>query len=215
MPVAEETVKLIIKHLVFLQDREIDNFEIYKIAMEIGITQDEVLLVIKNIESFQKEIDILTWVLIKEIAYRMLKYEATAVSTDDLLEIAEKFQCSFDQIKRFYQSDFFKNNQKNKDWITRLGIFDTYKQMLHAKQNRDAQQEFKLKTKNGKVINNETLQLFHEKLNEERLFFLLLMKNNKKNEVLKDFYETTINSTKKLRKHINLILNQKLIIDDN
>lgn len=215
MPVAEETVKLIIKHLVFLQDREIDNFEIYKIAMEIGITQDEVLWVIKNIESFQKEIDILTWVLIKEIAYRMLKYEATAVSTDDLLEIAEKFQCSFDQIKRFYQSDFFKNNQKNKDWTTRLGIFDTYKQMLHAKQNRDAQQEFKLKTKNGKVINNETLQLFHEKLNEERLFFLLLMKNNKKNEVLKDFYETTINSTKKLRKHINLILNQKLIIDDN
>ena len=215
MPVAEETVKLIIKHLVFLQDREIDNFEIYKIAMEIGITQDEVLWVIKNIESFQKEIDILTWVLIKEIAYRMLKYEATAVSTDDLLEIAEKFQCSFDQIKRFYQSDFFKNNQKNKDWTTRLGIFDTYKQMLHAKQNRDAQQEFKLKTKNGRVINNETLQLFHEKLNEERLFFLLLMKNNKKNEVLKDFYETTINSTKKLRKHINLILNQKLIIDDN
>lgn len=215
MPVAEETVKLIIKHLVFLQDREIDNFEIYKIAMEIGIAQDEVLWVIKNIESFQKEIDILTWVLIKEIAYRMLKYEATAVSTDDLLEIAEKFQCSFDQIKRFYQSDFFKNNQKNKDWTTRLGIFDTYKQMLHAKQNRDAQQEFKLKTKNGKVINNETLQLFHEKLNEERLFFLLLMKNNKKNEVLKDFYETTINSTKKLRKHINLILNQKLIIDDN
>ena len=68
MPVAEETVKLIIKHLVFLQDREIDNFEIYKIAMEIGITQDEVLWVIKNIESFQKEIDILTWVLIKEIA---------------------------------------------------------------------------------------------------------------------------------------------------
>lgn len=215
MPVAEETIKLIIKHLVFLQDREIDNFEIYKIAMEIGIAQDEVLWVIKNIESFQKEIDILTWVLIKEIAYRMLKYEATAVSTDDLLEIAEKFQCSFDQIKRFYQSDFFKNNQKNKDWTTRLGIFDTYKQMLHAKQNRDAQQEFKLKTKNGKVINNETLQLFHEKLNEERLFFLLLMKNNKKNEVLKDFYETTINSTKKLRKHINLILNQKLIIDDN
>lgn len=215
MPVAEETVKLIIKHLVFLQDREIDNFEIYKIAMEIGIAQDEVFWVIKNIESFQKEIDILTWVLIKEIAYRMLKYEATAVSTDDLLEIAEKFQCSFDQIKRFYQSDFFKNNQKNKDWTTRLGIFDTYKQMLHAKQNRDAQQEFKLKTKNGKVINNETLQLFHEKLNEERLFFLLLMKNNKKNEVLKDFYETTINSTKKLRKHINLILNQKLIIDDN
>lgn len=215
MPVAEETVKLIIKHLVFLQDREIDNFEIYKIAMEIGIAQDEVLWVIKNIESFQKEIDILTWVLIKEIAYRMLKYEATAVSTDDLLEIAEKFQCSFDQIKRFYQSDFFKNNQKNKDWTTRLGIFDTYKQMLHAKQNRDTQQEFKLKTKNGKVINNETLQLFHEKLNEERLFFLLLMKNNKKNEVLKDFYETTINSTKKLRKHINLILNQKLIIDDN
>lgn len=215
MPVAEETVKLIIKHLVFLQDREIDNFEIYKIAMEIGITQDEVFWVIKNMESFQKEIDILTWVLIKEIAYRMLKYEATAVSTDDLLEIAEKFQCSFDQIKRFYQSDFFKNNQKNKDWSTRLGIFDTYKQMLHAKQNRDAQQEFKLKTKNGKVINNETLQLFHEKLNEERLFFLLLMKNNKKNEVLKDFYETTINSTKKLRKHINLILNQKLIIDDN
>ena len=215
MPVAEETIKLIIKHLVFLQDREIDNFEIYKIAMEIGITQDEVFWVIKNIESFQKEIDILTWVLIKEIAYRMLKYEATAVSTDDLLEIAEKFQCSFDQIKRFYQSDFFKNNQKNKDWTTRLGIFDTYKQMLHAKQNRDAQQEFKLKTKNGKVINNETLQLFHEKLNEERLFFLLLMKNNKKNEVLKDFYETTINSTKKLRKHINLILNQKLIIDDN
>lgn len=215
MPVAEETVKLIIKHLVFLQDREIDNFEIYKIAMEMGIAQDEVLWVIKNIESFQKEIDILTWVLIKEIAYRMLKYEATAVSTDDLLEIAEKFQCSFDQIKRFYQSDFFKNNQKNRDWTTRLGIFDTYKQMLHAKQNRDAQQEFKLKTKNGKVINNETLQLFHEKLNEERLFFLLLMKNNKKNEVLKDFYETTINSTKKLRKHINLILNQKLIIDDN
>lgn len=215
MLVAEETVKLIIKHLVFLQDREIDNFEIYKITMEIGIAQDEVLWVIKNIESFQKEIDILTWVLIKEIAYRMLKYEATAVSTDDLLEIAEKFQCSFDQIKRFYQSDFFKNNQKNKDWTTRLGIFDTYKQMLHAKQNRDAQQEFKLKTKNGKVINNETLQLFHEKLNEERLFFLLLMKNNKKNEVLKDFYETTINSTKKLRKHINLILNQKLIIDDN
>lgn len=215
MPVAEETIKLIIKHLVFLQDREIDNFEIYKIAMEIGIAQDEVLWVIKNIESFQKEIDILTWVLIKEIAYRMLKYEATAVSTDDLLEIAEKFQCSFDQIKRFYQSDFFKNNQKNKDWTTRLGIFDTYKQMLHAKQNRNAQQEFKLKTKNGKVINNETLQLFHEKLNEERLFFLLLMKNNKKNEVLKDFYETTINSTKKLRKHINLILNQKLIIDDN
>lgn len=215
MPVAEEIIKLIIKHLVFLQDREIDNFEIYKIAMEIGITQDEVFWVIKNIESFQKEIDILTWVLIKEIAYRMLKYEATAVSTDDLLEIAEKFQCSFDQIKRFYQSDFFKNNQKNKDWTTRLGIFDTYKQMLHAKQNRDAQQEFKLKTKNGKVINNETLQLFHEKLNEERLFFLLLMKNNKKNEVLKDFYETTINSTKKLRKHINLILNQKLIIDDN
>lgn len=215
MPVAEETIKLIIKHLVFLQDREIDNFEIYKIAMEIGIAQDEVLWVIKNIESFQKEIDILTWVLIKEIAYRMLKYEATAVSTDDLLEIAEKFQCSFDQIKRFYQSDFFKNNQKNKDWTTRLGIFDTYKQMLHAKQNRDVQQEFKLKTKNGKVINNETLQLFHEKLNEERLFFLLLMKNNKKNEVLKDFYETTINSTKKLRKHINLILNQKLIIDDN
>lgn len=215
MPVAEDTVKLIIKHLVFLQDREIDNFEIYKIAMEIGITQDEVLWVIKNIESFQKEINILTWVLIKEIAYRMLKYEATAVSTDDLLEIAEKFQCSFDQIKRFYQSDFFKNNQKNKDWTTRLGIFDTYKQMLHAKQNRDTQQEFKLKTKNGRVINNETLQLFHEKLNEERLFFLLLMKNNKKNEVLKDFYETTINSTKKLRKHINLILNQKLIIDDN
>lgn len=215
MPVAEETIKLIIKHLVFLQDREIDNFEIYKIAMEIGIAQDEVLWVIKNIESFQKEIDILTWVLIKEIAYRMLKYEATAVSTDDLLEIAEKFQCSFDQIKRFYQSDFFKNNQKNKDWTTRLWIFDTYKQMLHAKQNRDVQQEFKLKTKNGKVINNETLQLFHEKLNEERLFFLLLMKNNKKNEVLKDFYETTINSTKKLRKHINLILNQKLIIDDN
>lgn len=215
MPVAEETVKLIIKHLVFLQDREIDNFEIYKIAMEIGITQDEVFWVIKNIESFQKEIDILTWVLIKEIAYRMLKYEATAVSTDDLLEIAEKFQCSFDQIKRFYQSDFFKNNQKNKDWTIRLGIFDTYKQMLHAKQNRDTQQEFKLKTKNGRVINNETLQLFHEKLNEERLFFLLLMKNNKKNEVLKDFYETTINSTKKLRKHINLILNQKLIIDDN
>lgn len=215
MPVAEETIKLIIKHLVFLQDREIDNFEIYKIAMEIGITQDEVFWVIKNIESFQKEINILTWVLIKEIAYRMLKYEATAVSTDDLLEIAEKFQCSFDQIKRFYQSDFFKNNQKNKDWTTRLGIFDTYKQMLHAKQNRDVQQEFKLKTKNGRVINNETLQLFHEKLNEERLFFLLLMKNNKKNEVLKDFYETTINSTKKLRKHINLILNQKLIIDDN
>lgn len=215
MPVAEETIKLIIKHLVFLQDREIDNFEIYKIAMEIGITQDEVFWVIKNIESFQKEIDILTWVLIKEIAYRMLKYEATAVSTDDLLEIAEKFQCSFDQIKRFYQSDFFKNNQKNKDWTTRLGIFDTYKQMLHAKQNRNTHQEFKLKTKNGKVINNETLQLFHEKLNEERLFFLLLMKNNKKNEVLKDFYETTINSTKKLRKHINLILNQKLIIDDN
>lgn len=215
MPVAEETIKLIIKHLVFLQDREIDNFEIYKIAMEIGITQDEVLWVIKNIESFQKEINILTWVLIKEIAYRMLKYEATAVSTDDLLEIAEKFQCSFDQIKRFYQSDFFKNNQKNKDWTTRLGIFDTYKQMLHANQNRDTHQEFKLKTKNGRVINNETLQLFHEKLNEERLFFLLLMKNNKKNEVLKDFYETTINSTKKLRKHINLILNQKLIIDDN
>ena len=45
----------------------------------------------------------------------MLKYEATAVSTDDLLEIVGKFQCSFDQIKRFYQSDFFKNNQKNKD----------------------------------------------------------------------------------------------------
>ena len=60
MPVAEETIKLIIKHLVFLQDREIDNFEIYKIAMEIGITQDEVLWVIKNIESFQKEINILT-----------------------------------------------------------------------------------------------------------------------------------------------------------
>lgn len=215
MPVAEETVKLIIKHLVFLQDREIDNFEIYKIAMEIGITQDEVLWVIKNIESFQKEINILTSVLIKEIAYRMLKYEATAVSTDDLLEIAEKYQCSFDQIKRFYQSDFFKNNQKNEDGSIRFGIFEVYKQMLHAKQNRDVQQEFKLKTKNGRVINNETLQLFHEKLNEERLFFLLLMKNNKKNEVLKDFYETTINSTKKLRKHINLILNQKLIIDDN
>lgn len=215
MPVAEETVKLIIKHLVFLQDREIDNFEIYKIAMEIGITQDEVFWVIKNIESFQKEINVLTSVLIKEIAYRMLKYEATAVSTDDLLEIAEKYQCSFDQIKRFYQSDFFKNNQKNEDGSIRFGIFEVYKQMLHAKQNRDVQQEFKLKTKNGRVINNETLQLFHEKLNEERLFFLLLMKNNKKNEVLKDFYETTINSTKKLRKHINLILNQKLIIDDN
>lgn len=215
MPVAEETVKLIIKHLVFLQDREIDNFEIYKIAMEIGITQDEVLWVIKNIESFQKEINVLTSVLIKEIAYRMLKYEATAVSTDDLLEIAEKYQCSFDQIKRFYQSDFFKNNQKNEDGSIRFGIFEVYKQMLHAKQNRDVQQEFKLKTKNGRVINNETLQLFHEKLNEERLFFLLLMKNHKKNEVLKDFYETTINSTKKLRKHINLILNQKLIIDDN
>lgn len=215
MPVAEETVKLIIKHLVFLQDREIDNFEIYKIAMEIGITQDEVVWVIKNIESFQKEINILTSVLIKEIAYRMLKYEATAVSTDDLLEIAEKYQCSFDQIKRFYQSDFFKNNQKNEDGSIRFGIFEVYKQMLNAKQNRDTQQEFKLKTKNGRVINNETLQLFHEKLNEERLFFLLLMKNNKKNEVLNDFYETTINSTKKLRKHINLILNQKLIIDDN
>ena len=60
MPVAEDTIKLIIKHLVFLQDREIDNFEIYKIAMEIGITQDEVFWVIKNVESFQKEIDILT-----------------------------------------------------------------------------------------------------------------------------------------------------------
>ena len=215
MPVAEETIKLIIKHLVFLQDREIDNFEIYKIAMEIGIAQDEVFWVIKNIESFQKEINVLTSVLIKEIAYRMLKYEATAVSTDDLLEIAEKYQCSFDQIKRFYQSDFFKNNQKNEDGSIRFGIFEVYKQMLNAKQNRDTQQEFKLKTKNGRVINNETLQLFHEKLNEERLFFLLLMKNNKKNEVLKDFYETTINSTKKLRKHINLILNQKLIIDDN
>lgn len=215
MPVAEETIKLIIKHLVFLQDREIDNFEIYKIAMEIGIAQDEVFWVLKNIESFQKEINVLTSVLIKEIAYRMLKYEATAVSTDDLLEIAEKYQCSFDQIKRFYQSDFFKNNQKNEDGSIRFGIFEVYKQMLNAKQNRDTQQEFKLKTKNGRVINNETLQLFHEKLNEERLFFLLLMKNNKKNEVLNDFYETTINSTKKLRKHINLILNQKLIIDDN
>lgn len=215
MPVTEENIKLIIKHLVFLQDKEVDNFEIYKIAMDVWISQDEVLWVVRNMKQFKKEIQLFTCVLIKEIAYRMLKYEATAVSTDDLFEIAEKYQCSFDQIKWLYQSDFFKNNQEDEDGSIRFGIFEVYKQMLQKKKTQDWQQEFKLKTKKGKVINNETLQLFHEKLNEERLFFLLLSKNSKEKSVLNDFYTSAINSTKKLRKHINLILNQKLVIDDN
>lgn len=215
MLVSEETKKLIIKHLVFLQNREIDNFDIYKIAMEIGVPQEQVLWVINNIDSYQKDINLLTWVLIKEIAYRMLKYEATAVSSDDLLEIAELYNCSLDQIKGMYNSDFFKNKQKLKDGTIRLGIFDVYKQMIHLKKNKEEKKEFRLKTKNWRIINNETLQLFHEKLNEERLFFLLLLKNSKDKWVLNNFFESAISTTKKLRKHINLILNQKIVIDDN
>lgn len=212
----KETLQLIIKELVFVQDRELDNFDLYKIAMDIGVNESVVREVARNYEDYQKEINIFTSILIKEIATKMLQYEATAVSTDDLMEIAEKYQCSFWNIKNFYGSEYFKNDYIFKDGSVRYGILTMYKLLTEAKNKEQVkkQNEFSLRTRKNKIINNETLQLFHEKLNEERLFFLMQYKNSKEDILLRDFFDTSINQIKKLRKHINLILNQKVVIDD-
>lgn len=152
------------------------------------------------------------------IAKKIYLNESMIIFSKDIDELSEQFNCTKTDIRSFYTNPKNKDTRKVSNKAV-LGFLDMAKNLLKEEikeNNKKDIHEFDMKFGKTKNLSNETLLALQEKLNEEKMYFIELLEEEKerdpKRNNYKEYLVSVINEIKRLRKLINYIINQKISI---
>lgn len=218
-----ENVRDLAKNLILKNKETFTSDDLLSICQALYLDENNVFDFVKDISGkniLEEEMDDFLEDLLNEIALMMSKNQLLALSVEDIELLSEKLGCSFHDMKYFYINNRYKETNICK-WKKRIGLNDrakAFRKKPTYNQNKvqDAH-ELNLRIGKNKYLWNDTLLTLQEKLNEEKIFFLELLNQEKDRDeemnLYKHYLQSTINDIKKIRKHINHIINQKITIN--